>query len=64
MAKQFNVPFEESEVEFLEEFKNVIDQKGYKSQKEWLKAMRLKPHQFARIIISIIIVIDIENAII
>ena len=38
MAKQFNVPFEESEVEFLEEFKNVIDQKGYKSQKEWLKA--------------------------
>ena len=38
MAKQFNVPFDESEVDFLEKFKETITEKGYKSQKEWLKA--------------------------
>ena len=38
MAKQFNVPFDESEEILLEDLKDFIKKKGYKSQKEWLKS--------------------------
>ena len=38
MAKQFNIPFDESEEVLLENLKDFIKKKGYKSQKEWLKS--------------------------